>query len=274
MRSIVARFRQSFSVRFWLLCLVTTATVGLAVMSPASAQSFVSGYSAKTSLQPGIIVAISEQSDSTVEAVPGGQSTKIHGVVIDPADATVTVANTGQDVFVATSGQYQVLVSIENGTIEAGDYLSISSTDGIAAEATSAHQQIIGRALSGFDGKSNVLTKTASGDAVGSVLTDIIPGKNPLRGDGGVPGPLQNAAESIAGKEVSAVRLYGALVILLAAIFISASIIWVGVRGGMVAIGRNPLSRGLVMKSLTQVIAVSVLIFVVGVIGVYLLLKL
>lgn len=239
-----------------------------------SAQSFVQGFSADETLQPGLVVAISKGSSVFVEPVPGGDTSRIYGVVIDPADATVTVAEEGQDVFVATSGQYPVLVSIENGVIEAGDYLSMSSTDGIAAKATTSQPQVIGRALDSYDGEGSILTQTSSGNAVGRVSADIGPGKNPLQSDTLVPGPLLSVAESIAGKNVSAVRLYGALAILLATVIMAAGILWVGVRSGMVAIGRNPLSRTSVLRGLGQVLAVAVLIFVIGIFGVYLLLKL
>jgi hypothetical protein len=42
----------------------------------------------------------------------------------------------------------------------------------------------------------------------------------------------------------------------------------------MIAIGRNPLSKKSILRSLMQVISVAFSVFVVGMIGVYLLLRL
>jgi len=250
------------------------ATAALLLSNLAQAQTFVSGYSSKQALQPGMVVSLSKDSKTAVELTPGGDDGKIYGVVVDPAEATATIAQEGQDVFVATIGRYSVLASIENGMIEAGDYLSMSTTDGLVAKAGTSQLQIVGRALENYDGSANVLTQTASGSAIGVVLADIAPGKNPLRSETLVPGPLRQTAEAIAGKSVSAVRLYGALAVFVATLIVGGAVLWVGVRSGIIAIGRNPLSRGSAYKAMAQVLVVAVLIFAVGVIGVYLLLKL
>lgn len=262
-----------FSLKFsrWsAVCLLVFLT---ALSATGYSQSFVSGYSSKDPLQPGLVVALSKGSKTSVEPVPGGQSGRIYGVVVDPADATATVAEKGKNIFVATSGSYPVLVSVENGAIEAGDYLSISATDGIAAKADGEQSQIVGRALEGYDGSGNVITQTADGSAIGRIAADIAPGKNPLRNETLVPGPLRRAAEAIAGKTVSAVRLYGALAVFAATAVTAGAVLWVGIRSSIISIGRNPLSRGAAYKSLAQVIIMSVIVFAVGVIGVYLLLK-
>ena len=56
--------------------------------------------------------------------------------------------------------------------------------------------------------------------------------------------------------------------------FIAATLLWSGVRSGMISIGRNPLSKHSIIQGLMQVIIVAVLIFIIGVFAVYLLLKL
>jgi len=246
------------------------ASLGLAL-----AQSFVTGFSSKEVISPGFVVALAKNSKTTVELVPGTHDWRVYGVVVDPSEAAATVAEGGKNIFVATSGSYPILVSIENGVIEAGDYLSISATDGIAAKATGGQTQIVGRAQENYSGTNgSMITQTATGNAIGRVLADVAPGKNPLRIETLVPGPLRRAAETIAGKSVSAVRLYGALVVFAAAVLTATIVLWIGVRTGMIAIGRNPLSKSTAMKGLAQVLVMSFLIFVTGIIGVYLLLKL
>jgi hypothetical protein len=46
------------------------------------------------------------------------------------------------------------------------------------------------------------------------------------------------------------------------------------VRSSMIALGRNPLSRKSILRGMFQVIITSIIIFICGLFGVYLLLKL
>jgi len=256
-------------------------TFGLAVIvvfylgsAGVLAASFVEGFYSSQTLQPGLVVAIDKTSSKTVEPAPSGDTARIYGVVIDPSDAPITVGDQGQKVFVATTGQYNVLVSSENGVIKSGDYISMSATDGIAAKADARQDYVVGRALEDFNRKNKVLTTTSSGISVGKIAVSVNPTKNPLlSNDIAIPKPLRRVGEAVAGKSVSAIRLYAALVVFLITLLVAASLLWVGVRSGMIAIGRNPLSRHSIVKGLVQVLAIDVLIFIIGVFGVYLLLR-
>ncbi len=64
-------------------------------------------------------------------------------------------------VAVALAGRVPVKVSLENGVIEPGDYLTTSSTPGVVMRATKAGSTI-GRAMERFDGRSTIV---AIGDA-------------------------------------------------------------------------------------------------------------
>jgi hypothetical protein len=48
---------------------------------------------------------------------------------------------------------------------------------------------------------------------------------------------------------------------------------YIGVRSGITAIGRNPLSKKDITKGLLQVILASMVVFIIGLFAVYLLLK-
>jgi hypothetical protein len=110
---------------------------------------------------------------------------------------------------------------------------------------------------------------------IGYVSVDITIGKNPLlRTDNSLPGVLSKASNLVAGKVVSPVRVYVSLLILAITAFVSGSLIYGGVKSSLVSIGRNPLSKKTITRSLTQVVIVGLLVFLSGVFGVYLLLKL
>jgi hypothetical protein len=239
-----------------------------------SADTIVHGFNAKGAIGPGTIVALSAKSTDTVVAAKGNEPSKIFGVAIDPSQAPLTVQKKGEQVFVATGGSYPVLVSTQEGVIKSGDYISISSIDGIGAKANN-QSTVLGRAVDNFDGKTNIITTTADGNKVGKINVSIIPGKNPLVKDNvAIPSILKRFGQAIAGKNISAVRIYVALVVFLVTAIVALTVLAVGVRSSITAIGRNPLSKKSILRGLLQVVTVAFLVFTVGIVGVYLLLRL
>jgi len=247
----------------------------LAALTPvAGADTIVRGFKAKGTLEPGIIVALKQKSSDTVESSPGNNASKIYGVVIDPALAPLTVHKTGEQVFVATGGSYPALVSTQNGSIQTGDYITISSISGIGTKAKD-EPTVLGRALEGFDGKAGAITTTGDGHQIGRINVSIVPGKNPLVKDTvAIPAPLKRFGQAVAGKNISALRIYVALGIFVVTAIIALSVLVVGVRSSITAIGRNPLSKKYILRGLFQVVTVAFLVFIVGSFGVYLLLRL
>ena len=64
------------------------------------------------------------------------------------------------------------------------------------------------------------------------------------------------------------------LLIFLASVVIAGSMLYAGVHSSMISIGRNPLSKQSIVRSMIQVIVTSFIVFIIGIFGVYLLLKL
>lgn len=262
--------------RGWLARISVLA--GLLVMgltSAASAQGVVQGYLSKGEIQRGYVVSLVKGSTDTVQATPANDDgSSIFGVAVDPTQAPLTLNRADNtQVFVATTGNYQVFVSTVRGSIRQGDYLSISSTAGIAALASGTQKAIIGQALQDFDGKKNVITK-AGNFSIGRILVNIDPRKNPVAtNDVYVPGFMRTVGQAVAGKPVTAQRIYLSLVFLLAAVTLATTLLWASVRGGMIAMGRNPLNRGHILNSMFKVITAAVMVFLIGLFGVYLLLR-
>jgi hypothetical protein len=239
----------------------------------AGADTIVQGFKAKGSLQPGLIVSLVLHAQGTVELTTGNDAGHIYGVVIDPSQAPVTVQQQGQQVFVATGGDYPVLVSDQNGAIKSGDYISVSSVSGIGSKATE-EPLVLGRAIEAFDGKSGVITTSPDGHKIGRITVSIIPGKNPLVKDNvAIPAPLKRFGQAVAGKNVSALRIWAALTVFFITAIVAISVLATGIRSSIISIGRNPLSKKSIMRGLLQVVTVALLVFIVGTFGVYLLLK-
>ncbi|HZP55820.1 MAG TPA: hypothetical protein VFB03_03570 [Candidatus Saccharimonadales bacterium] len=238
------------------------------------AETVVRGFNTKSYIPPGWVVALSSDNKNSVVLAPAKDPAKMYGVVIDPNDAPLAVQKQDQQVFVATNGIYPVFVSTQNGTIKAGDYLSMSSADGVAAKADSQQPLVLGRAQEAFDGKSGAIVHTSEGSDVGLIAVQIALAKNPLIKEAvPIPEPLRQISQSVAGKSVSGLRIYVALGIFMISGLISIILMASGIRNGMIAIGRNPLSRHGIMKSLFAVIGAAAMVLIMGLLGVYLLLK-
>jgi hypothetical protein len=239
----------------------------------AAADNIVQGFQSAQTLQPGLIVALDNSSTKSVKTLSGGDADHIFGVVVDPTDAPFTLNGQNNPVFVATSGNFQVLVSSIGGVIKPGDFLTISNLSGIAQKATSTQSRILGQAVSGFDGKTNVITNNGK-ITIGRVFVQINIQNNPLANNAVlVPSFLRKASNAVAGKSVPAIRIYAALGVFIFSAIVAILVLWSGVRGSLIALGRNPLSRKAIFSGMYKVVFTGAGIFILGLAGVYLLLK-
>lgn len=262
-----------------LLALLTVASTHYSLY----AQALTQGYGSDQVTQRGMLIQLKKDDPSKVEAVTQNTGDELFGVVVDANDAPVTLSADGKKVFVATAGKYDVLVSTQNGNIKSGDYITISAIDGIGMKAGSKEQYIIGRALGDFDGSTNSIgtAQVKSSDdstkdvTIGRVQADVLVAGNPLLRpeEPNVPEALRKAAEAIAGKPVNAVRIYVGLFVFMVCTIVSGILMYGGVRSAIISIGRNPLGKKSIMRGMFQVIVTGFIVFISGVFGVYLLLR-
>lgn len=252
---------------------------------PATAQNVTQGYKTDQVIQKGMIVGLDERDGAKVSALTRANAADMLGVVVASSDSPVSLSSpTGeQQVFVATYGQYDVLVSTQNGAVAAGDYITISALTGVGMKADNTQELIVGKAVAAFDGKQHVdstYTLDTSGGQkriqLGRVKVDISVAHNPIYAaekTENVPKFLSDAVGLVTDRPISASRIYASLAILLLTVFVAGSILYVGVRSGMVAIGRNPLAKHSILRNLVQVTIMSLIVFVIGLFAVYLLLR-
>jgi len=244
------------------------------------------GYGTTQVLQKGMIVKLVDKDTSKVEPVTTDTVSKIQGVVVAANDATFALANNGNSgqVFVATTGRYDVLVSNQNGPIKSGDYITISALAGIGMKDDNLASAVLGRATAGFDGNSNISGTATLKDStgaqvkvsIGRVAVDINIGHNPLQqtGEKSVPGFLKTAAQLVSDKPLNATRIYLGLIVLVATSLVAGIMLFSGIRGGLIAIGRNPMAKKHIIAGIVRVILMGIIVFLIGLFGVYLLLKL
>lgn len=278
------KLKDKISVKRVLSAVGLLSLVVFARLSPVSAQAITQGYASDTNIQRATIVSLKQDDAKKVEPTSFDNDERMHGVVVSANDAPFTLSTEEEKTFVATKGRFEVFVSNENGPIQAGDYVTISRVAGIGMKAGEVEPFIIGKAVSGFNGESGILSTTDIKDgsetkkvAITRIEVDVGVAGNPLLKptQANLPGFLQRVAEQIARKSpINPVRIYISLAVLVAAASVAGVLLYSGVRSSFISIGRNPLSKKSITRSLLQVIMTSIIILLLGVFGVYLLLRL
>ena len=264
------------------LCLLGGATVRAAEHGGGNVQS----YSAARGLDYGTIVALDEADAGRVKVASQARLEAMFGMVIDPQQLSMRVSSgVENETYVATSGTYDVLVSTQGGPIQAGDFLTLSSVNGVAMKADTTQALVFGRAQAGFDGQNGVRSNTRLQDEQGKpsksvqigavpATIEILPNPNEQSTKADVPEFLERVGQAIAEKEVSAIRIYLSLGITAVSLISALVVIYAGVRHAVVSIGRNPMSKKSIFRALFEVILTSALILIIGLFAVYLLLRL
>lgn len=279
---IISLFRF-MTPKKWVAAAVLTVLLGTGAAGMANAQGVTQGYAASGPVKRGMIISLKDKEPSTVEATTYDAMDKMFGVVVNSNDSPLTISGENQSVFVATVGRYELLVNDEGGTIQPNDYITVSHLEGIGKKAGFADSTILGRAISGFDGKSNVISTSQLSDTrggkqtvkIGTIQVDIAIGDNPLSTNKSVtPQILSQLGKIIAGKEVPPAKIYLATAMFFVGSFIALAVIYSGVRNSIISVGRNPLSKKSILKGLFSVIFTGLIIFIVAIGAVYLLLKL
>jgi hypothetical protein len=90
--------------------------------------------------------------------------------------------------------------------------------------------------------------------------------------NGIVPTFLVNAGSSIAGKDLSPLRVLIGFSSLLVGFVVTGIMLQAAVRSGIISIGRNPLAHASLRRSLLDVLVTSVGVLLVTVIAFYLIL--
>jgi len=243
------------------------------------------GYAAPSPVDIGAIVTLNKDTQSVVTAKQA-QLQNMFGVAVDRNQLAFAVSNSTvqNETYVAVSGTYNVLVSTQGGAIESGDYVTLSSVDGIGMKASTAEKTVFGRAAASFDGKALTLGTTELKDSSGAAKTvtlgtipvtiNIERNPNVKSTKVNVPNWLERFGVQIAEKQISPIRIYLSMGITAVSLITAIVMLYAGVRNAIIAIGRNPMTKRSIFRALLEVILTSILILVIGLFAVYLLLKL
>lgn len=267
------------------------ATLSLAAPSVFAANEYgggsVTGYAADSKIDDGTIVQLVSGDSKKVRAAEQKNLSNMFGVAVNQQALPISISSESLEnqVFVAVSGTYNVLVSNQAGDISAGDYVTLSAINGVAMKAGYEEKTVFGRANGTFNGKSVSLGETTIKDTGGKDLQKVRLGSVPVTINiqrnpniqstkANLPEMLQRVGQQIAEKEVSPIRIYISIAVATLCLIAAIVVVYAGVRNSIISIGRNPMGKRSIFRALIEVILTSVLILVIGLFAVYLLLKL
>ncbi len=262
-----------------ILCATLLGAPALVYAQQHSSNTIAQGFQGNTqkgAIVGGAIVSTVAGKANSVELASTESTARLAGVV----DTTplVAISTTSKEVQVVLNGTATVLVSDINGRIQAGDKITASPIAGIGMVAD-ADNQVVGTARSDFDGRSGD-TRTLT-DTDGKKHTIHI-GYIPLQvgvayyqapGSNFLPPIVQNVANSIAGRQVSLIRILLCTFLLLLGFVGITVLIYTSVRSAITSVGRNPLAAAAIRKSLYQVIVVAVIVLAGTLLASYLILS-
>lgn len=267
--------------RFRLILISVGALVCLIGLSPAGASSanISHSYHATTAVQEGSILSLDPDKTDFVQLANVTNGSQLLGVAVNSDDSLIAVDAGESTVQVATSGTASALVSTVNGDIKVGDQIAVSAFNGIGMKAKSG-SHVIGLAQTDFNSGSAGTTRQVTNEA--GVSKDIRVGYVRLaisitvnNTSSGVPQPnaLQKLAKSLTGHQVSTLRIVLSIVIAIVALIALISLIYGAIYGSIISIGRNPLAKHAVFRSLGSVLVMIVLTAGIAAASIYFLLR-
>jgi hypothetical protein len=266
--------------KLFLTGVITALTLfGLAPVGASSA-NLSHAYHTDTAIKNGSIVSLNPAKQDYVVPANLDNGSKLLGVSVATNDSLIAVDAAPGAVQVATTGSATALVSTLNGDIHVGDLVGVSPFNGVGIKALPG-SRVIGLAQSSFSAKSpgaisQVVTDKQGKKStikVGYVQVNIAVGTNATILTANNLNSLQKFAKTITGRTVSTDRVILSLAVAIVALFALVTLIYASIYGSIVSIGRNPLAKYAVFRTLGSVMGLALLTAVVSGVTIYFLLK-
>ncbi|HLC91605.1 MAG TPA: hypothetical protein VJC09_00975 [Candidatus Saccharimonadales bacterium] len=257
------------------LLLVGALLFGIISGQLAQAASESQSYNSNTELTIGTVVSTDSPGGNNLELAKLDNEALMVGVVTNTEDSLIDIQPNGSNITIAKTGEVLIIVTDATGDIKSGDNLVISSLSGVATKDTadSKAKKYIAIASESFDANTSdthtVNVTYADGSTkdvhVGSInakmnLVDRPPNKNTQDQNF-----IVALISRLIGKPVNKAKLIAATVVVVTTLLITGVMLQGSIRGSFIALGRNPLSKPLILSNLFRVIAISILILEVGI---------
>jgi len=242
----------------------------------ASSANISHSYAEDGHIPNGSLVSLDDQRSNYVQASNTSNGQRLLGVAVASNDSLLAVDATAGEVQVATSGTATVLVSNVDGNISVGDQIAVSPFNGVGMKAE-AGDYIIGLAQTPFSNNSSGATSQSVTDRnghnrtiqVGQIRVAIAVG---TASNANQLNALQRLGKSLTGHVVSTPRIIISLVVAIVAMVALITLVYASIYGTIISIGRNPLAKFAVFRSLTSVLGMVVATGLIASLTIFLLL--
>ena len=273
-------FKKFVNSSWLLLGIVAIATLACSSQAIAASPTISHNYQEYRSIPNGSIVSLDTHNSSYVQPANTNNGSRLIGVTLPSNQSLLAIDPNNAEIEVATSGTVTTLVSTLDGNISVGDQVAVSALAGVGMKALPG-SQVIGLADASFTSTSNDVTSQTIKDTSGKVHTVVV-GYIPVTiaitvvptGSNGNSGlsSLQKFAQSFTGHITSTARIILALAVAAITLVILAVLIYASIYGSIISIGRNPLAKFAIMRSLASVLRIAVLMIVLAGLVIFLLL--
>lgn len=276
---IVTSMRKLRRLRLMLTGVgVVLVVFGLAQASASSA-NISHAYRSNSSIKNGSLVSLDSSRSDYIVPANVNNGAQLLGVAVVASDSLIAVNVAPGTVQVATTGIASTLVSTLNGNIGVGDQVAVSPFNGVGMKA-SPGSRVIGLAQTAFNGGTSGATtevvRTKDGQSrsvrVGYLRLNISIGTDATVLTTNT-NSLQKAVQNVTGHNVPTARIIISLTVAIIALLALITLIYASIYGSIVSIGRNPLAKYAVFRTLGSVLGLALLTAVVSGLTIYFLLR-
>jgi hypothetical protein len=235
-------------------------------------------YHTKGDIPAGSLVSLVSSKGDFIESSNTTNAPRLVGVSVQNDDSLLAVDATNLTTQVANSGTVSALVSTVNGNIAVGDQVAVSPFSGVGMKADPGNR-IVGLAQASFT--------NASTGAVGREVTDKKGNKQKITvgfirvsiaigtatANNTKLSGIQKLAQSIAGHPVSVARIILSAAVAVIALAALITLIYGAIFGSIIAVGRNPLAKFAIFRTLASVMFMAVATAALAMVTIYLMLK-
>ena len=271
--------RKQRYMRLFLTGVVSALVLLGLAPAGASSANISHSYKSNDTIKDGSIVSLDPSKSDYVVPANIDNGAQLLGVAVAGNDSLIAVDATPGKVQVATTGTASVLVSTLNGDIKVGDQVAVSPFNGVGMEAASG-SRVVGLAQTGFNGGTagakteSVKTKDGKSRSVkvGYLKVNIAVSTNAVGASSNING-LQKVVQSVTGHVVPTFRIIISLAVAIIALLALITLVYASIYGSIISIGRNPLAKYAVFRTLGSVLGLALLTSVVAGITIFFLLR-
>ncbi len=251
-------------------------------LAPAGASSanISHAYHASGTIANGSIVSLDQERSDYVQLANVNNGALIDGVVIASNDSLLAVDPSNTTIQVATSGTVNTLVSTLNGDISVGDRISVSPFNGVGMKSLPG-SHVIGLSETAFNSSVSGASKQVVHDKYGKasdiwlgyVQVSIAIGTDNSTSNTQQLNSLQKLAKNLTGRTVSTIRVATSMAIAIATVLVLAILVYASIYGSIMSVGRNPLAKYTIFRTLGSVLGMALLVASVASITIFYLLR-